>query len=233
MIIAEIGHNHNGDMVLAKDLIEAAAESGAHIAKFQLYDIDTIKKPGDTNYDELKKAQLTKDDMFDLYEHCIKIGIEFGLSVFSIDRLEWTDEIYLDRIKLASRSVSDSQLVREVLKRGLPIIASSSDDRIYDYSGLIDGDLPKISWLFCRSRRQILREGMKGFPKVFADNPKLYTGFSDHTIGMDYAFEAIDRGAWIIEKHFTFDKNSPGWDQPASMTPDELKMLREYFDAKR
>ena len=73
--------------------------------------------------------------------------------------------------------------------------------------------------------------GMKGFPLKFSvkDYPKelSYDGFSDHSVGIGYAIEAISRGATILEKHFTFNKNSPGWDQPGSMTPTELQYIRQ------
>ena len=82
----------------------------------------------------------------------------------------------------------------------------------------------QTKFLFCMTRRQVEAFGVQDFPLKFDE----YDGFSDHTIGLDYAKLAIDRGATIIEKHFTLDKNLPGCDQAASMTPSELKELVEY-----
>lgn len=216
LIIAEIGHNFNKDIKLAKKMIWYAWERGADIAKFQLYDIDTIKIPTDTHYQELKDGQISKKQVIELAEECKKSGIEFMASAFDIERLKWLEEIGVKRHKIASRSIFDQDLINAMEKTGKPIIASLG---AWNKKGF-----PKIKnaqFLYCLTRRQIETEGVKNFPKKF----NKYDGFSDHTIGIDYAKLAIDRGAKIIEKHFTIDKNMVGCDQAGSMTPDELQEL--------
>ena len=215
LIIAEIGHNHRGNMQIAKNLIRSAKNIGCDIAKFQLYDIDRIKKPGDTNYDELKKAQLTQEDMFELHQICLDVDIEFLCSCFDVKRLKWYLETDPKHHKIASRSIFNARLIDAMLKSDVPIIASL---------GAWEGEIfpPfRAQFLFCRSRRDILRDGLVGFPKKF-NGWHGYDGFSDHTIGIEYAIQALHNGAKIIEKHYTFDQNWPGWDQPSSATPEEM-----------
>jgi sialic acid synthase SpsE len=213
LLIAEIGHNWNGDVGLAKHLIEDAYVCGANIVKFQLYDVDKIKHPADQNYGELKRSQLTKDHMFEFYEHAKKYKIEFLVSIFDEERLKWTDEIELQRYKIASRTIFDDYLIRDILSRGKQTIISLG---AWDKEGFPPYD---ADYLFCRSRRDILMHGMPELPDFTVGG---YAGISDHCIGLDYMIQALDKGAWIFEKHLTRDKNSPGWDQPSSMTPGEL-----------
>jgi len=219
IICAEIGHNWGRDMNMAKDLIWKAKDCGADIAKFQLYDIDKIKQPHESHYQELKDSQLTKEQITELAAECKVADIEFLASAFDIERLGWLEEIGVKRHKLASRSINDRELITAMEKTGKPIIAS-----LGNWKG--EG-LPKIKnaqFLYCLTRHQIEDNGVQDFPEKF---DKL-AGFSDHTIGMDYAKLAIDRGAQIIEKHFTFNRNLAGCDQAASMTPKQLEDLINY-----
>lgn len=227
LIIAEIGHNFCGDIKLAHDLIHAAKAVGCDIAKFQLYDIDSIKKPGDTNYEELKRSQLTEDQMLSLYETAKKIGIEFLCSTFDIERLGWYMKTNPKRFKIASRSINNIELIKAMRKiKNTPIIASLGawESKIDKYG--LPTKLPRFraDFLYCQSRRDILRHGLK-LPFEF-DNKVV--GYSDHSIGVYAAINAMGRGARIIEKHFTFDLNMPGWDQPSSATPQAMKIIVDY-----
>jgi len=213
LIIPEAGHNWCADLGMAKELIQEAKLCGASVIKFQLYDTDKIKTPGETNYEELKKSELSNNDMWKLVVECNRVGIKFAASAFDLERLGWLEEVNVPFHKIASRSIYDTKLVQTMISTGKHVIGS-----VLEWSD----DLPKnIDLLFCRTRRQILRDGFSGMPDVFNE----YAGFSDHSVGMDWAYKALRRGAKIIEKHFTLDKNYPGWDQPSSMTPPELKKL--------
>lgn len=218
LVIAEIGHNFNGNMRLAKLMIEEAKSCGADIAKFQLYDTDKIKKPWQSRYLELKFAELTKEDVFELKAHCDKVGIEFMASAFDVERLGWLEEAGVKRHKIASRSINDKELIKAMEATGKPIIASL---------GYWKGEeFPKIkncSFLYCVSEYPAYLT-TEMFPKEFSD----YTGFSDHTIGCYWAREAVKRGATIIEKHFTLSHELPGHDQKGSAEPWELKDFIAY-----
>lgn len=219
-IIAEIGQNHNGDMRLAKELIREAKANGADIAKFQLFDTDYIFKPDFKWYKEAKQAELTKEQVKELHKECQKVGIEFLASVFDVERVKWTEEIGMRRYKIASRSIYDKELIKAIEKTKKPIIASLGMWKEPEFPK-IQG---KVDYLFCVSKYPTLDEDLTGFPEKF----DRYSGFSDHTIGIKWAIEAMKRGAKIIEKHFTLDKNMHGPDHKCSIEPHELKELVKY-----
>jgi len=214
-IIAEIGHNGNGNMRLNKLMIEEAKICGADVVKFQLYDTDKIKKNWQSRYMELKFAELTKDDLRELKDHADKIGIEFMASAFDSERVRWLEEIGVKCHKLASRSVNDTELINAMEDTGKPIIVSLGMWK--------DQEFPKIKnaqFLYCVAE----------YPAYISDLPSFerYAGFSDHTIGCYWAYEAIKRGATVIEKHFTLSKELPGFNQKGSAEPRELKDLCVY-----
>jgi sialic acid synthase SpsE len=213
-VIAEIGHNHMGYMRHAKLLIEEAKACGADVAKFQAYNTDKIKKPWESRYFELKLSEHTKEEFAELKEHCDKVGIEFMASAFDVEHLEWLEELGVKRHKLASRSIKDRELIDAMEKTGKPIIASLGKWK--------EPYLPEIKnaeFLFCVSEYPTYMTASQ-FPAEFGEP---YAGFSDHTIGMYWAREAVKRGATIIEKHFTLSKDLPGHDQKGSADPTELK----------
>ena len=212
LVAAEIGHNHNGNLRLAKLLIEEAKICGADIVKFQCYDTDKIKKPWQSRYMELKVAELTKEDLKELKRYADKVGIEFMASAFDEERVGWLEEIGVKRHKIASRSIYNTELIKAMEKTGKPIIASLGEWNKKEF--------PKIKnaqFLYCISE----------YPAYITELPKFdkYDGFSDHTIGCYWAREAIKRGAKIIEKHFTLSKELPGYNQKGSAEPYELKDL--------
>lgn len=218
LCIAEIGHNFNGNMRLAKLMIEEAKKCKVDIAKFQLYDTDKIKKFYQSRYAELKFAELTKEDLKELKEHADKVGIEFMASAFDAERVQWLEEIGVKRHKLASRSIRDTETIKAMEKTKKPIIASLGDWN--------EEEFPKIKnaqFLYCVAEYPATINSLN-FPKDF----DYYAGFSDHTIGTEWAIKAVQRGAKIIEKHFTLDKRLPGHNQDGSADPTELKDFIQY-----
>lgn len=243
LVIAEIGHNGNGNMRLNKLMIEEAKACGADIAKFQLYDTDVIKKPWQSRYMELKMAELTKEDVFELKAHCDKVGIEFMASAFDPIRVAWLEEVGVKRHKLASRSIYDKETIDAMVATGKPIIASlgkwKNPAPNVEGKELIVGNMKyifpsfKAEFLYCISEYPAyITEEM--FPNIFSnkqtgdDKTGGYAGFSDHSLGMYWAREAVKRGATIIEKHFTLDKSLPGFNQKGSCDPTELKDFITY-----
>lgn len=224
LLIGECGHNWR-DLEEAKDLIRHVKYAGWDIAKFQLYDIDKIKKPGDTNYEELKAKQLTFNQMWVLKKWCDDYGVEFMCSVFDEERLEWYLETEPKRIKLASRSYGDYSLEKACKNTGLPVIQSK--DGMFNKSILSAVGDENWSYLWCLSRRQILKYGVTNFPKAF-DKWRGYDGFSDHTIGVHWPKRALANGATILEKHITNDHNAPGWDNCASADLAQMKEIAQY-----
>jgi N-acetylneuraminate synthase/N,N'-diacetyllegionaminate synthase len=224
LIIAEIGQNHNGDMAIAKKLIHLASEKGADIAKFQLYDVDKIFTPDFEWYNEGKEAQLTKEQAFYLVNECDEDGIEFMASVFDLERFGWTEEIGMKRYKIASRSIYDGELINAIASTGKDMIVSLG---MWEGEGFpVIKTSGRMDYLYCVSKYPTMPEDLD-FLSVDFNN---YSGFSDHTIGVEAPLVAMSRGARIIEKHFTLDKNMHGPDHALSMEPDELELLVNYAD---
>ena len=222
LIIAEIGQNHNGDMKIAKELISVAKERGADIAKFQLYDVDSIFPPTFEWYKEAKEAQLTKEQVVELAGWCQKFGIEFMSSVFDTERVEWCQGIGMKRYKIASRSIYDKELISAITKTGKDIIASLGMYKEKEFPQI--KTTGKVDFLYCVAKYPTAPEELN-FLKVDFDK---YSGFSDHTIGIEAALVAMARGARIIEKHFTLDKKMHGPDHCVSMEPEGLSQIVEF-----
>jgi sialic acid synthase SpsE len=219
LIIAEIGHNHLGNMRLGKLMIDEAKACGCDIAKFQAYDTEKIKKPWQSRYFELKLSEHTKEEFAELKAHCDKVGIEFMASAFDLEHLAWLEELGVKRHKLASRSIYDTELIAAMEATGKPIIASL---------GKLDGRgvpvIKNVQYLHCIAEYPAY---IKELPAKFGEDG-FCAGFSDHTIGMYWCREAVKRGATIIEKHFTLSKLLPGNDQKGSADPTEMKDFVTY-----
>jgi sialic acid synthase SpsE len=223
-IIAEIGQNHNGDIKLAKELIKVAKQSGADVAKFQVYNAKALFPPKSQNpwFDYNCLTELKRDDVFRLADYCAEIGIEFMASVFDLERIEWLEAVNVKKYKLASRSVADSELVSGIVSTGKPIIVSL---------GMWDEiNFPEISsqggvdFLYCVSKYPTPLSELK-LSKVDFNK---YAGFSDHTVGITAACASIVMGARILEKHLTLDKSAYGPDHACSMTPEDLASINAF-----
>jgi sialic acid synthase SpsE len=218
-IIAEIGQNHNGDMNLAKELIDAAKENGADVAKFQLFDAPTLFPSTKPWFDYNCKTQLSKDNVNELSEYCTKVDIEFMASVFDIERIKWLEDVNVLRYKIASRSIKEDSLIKELIKTKKPLLASLGMWEEENFPLILDD---KANFLFCISKYPTELEDFN-FSNIDFNNK--YSGFSDHSIGIVASCVAMSRGAQIIEKHFTLDKKMEGPDHAGSMIPNELKEI--------
>ena len=223
IIIAEIGINHNGSLDVAHELIRQARIAGADIAKFQFYDPMKIFGPEGSYPDAeaLKQAltvQFGFEDACQLKIWCDEEGIEFAASVFDIERFEWTVELDVTRHKIASRSVENRELCERILGTGKETFVSL---------GFWPGnELPfsakNAQYLYCAPKYPC---DLKDLELPIEFNNSQYSGFSDHTLGIEAALVAVGRGATIIEKHFTLNKGLSGPDHICSATPGELSEL--------
>lgn len=222
-IIAEIGQNHNGDMSIAKDLIWAAKESGADVAKFQLYEANALfTKEGNIWFDYNCKTELSRDQVGFLSDECSRANIEFMASVFDLERIEWLESLGVKRHKVASRSITNVTLVKALI--------NTEKDLIVSLGMWTEKEFPKfettakVDYLYCVSKYPT---AMSDLHLASVDFTK-YSGFSDHTIGISATLMAMSRGANIIEKHFTLDKQMFGPDHQGSMTPKELSFINQF-----
>ncbi len=219
-IIAEIGQNHNGDIDIARRLIREAKACGADVAKFQVYDARSLF-PQENNpwYDYNCTTELSRSHVDELARECERAGIEFMASVFDTERVQWLEEVGVQRYKIASRSVHDTELIAALAATGKPLIVSLGMWHNEEFPE-ISTSAP-VEFLYCVSK----------YPTELGDvhlslvDFERYAGFSDHTIGITAPAAAFARGARMIEKHFTLDKTMYGPDHTGSMTPSELREL--------
>lgn len=222
-IIAEIGQNHNGDMKLAKELIHAAKENGADVVKFQVFDAKGLfPRKNNPWYDYNCSTELNRDQVLELYCECERAEIEFCASVFDTERVDWLEEIGMRRYKIASRSIHDKTLIDKLASLNKPLIVSLGMWQRNDFPKI--NTRAHVDFLYCIAK----------YPAEFKDlglsliDFNKYSGFSDHTVGVTASIVALSRGAKIIEKHFTLNKDMYGPDHFCSMAPEELKQISEF-----
>ena len=229
-VIAEIGINFDGSMPKAKYMIkEAKNYCGADIAKFQLYDVDTIfpnqeclGDDGRNWYEEVKRTQLTQDQAFELAVYCQEIGIEFMVSAFDTERLDWLALLGVKRYKIASRSNSDLNLLNWILKHPKPTLVSCNQKDV-NRPGPRDWYNNGARLLYC------LTEGpayIESFNFRDIDFVNTYSGISDHCNSIIPSLVAVARGATFVERHFTLNTTSEeGPDHIFSSEPEEFKKM--------
>jgi sialic acid synthase SpsE len=227
IIIAEIGQNHNGDISLAKEMINMCAEGGADYAKFQLYDAKDLFSPVDNPWYEYNlKTEIKHNQFLELNEYCEQIGIKFMASVFDTKRLDWLIDANADYVKIASRSIHDQKLLQAAVESQLKLIVSLGHWEGRDFPMMFDQIRDQTSFLYCVAKYPTRIEEINFANVEFSS--KKYAGFSDHTLGISAPIVAICRGAKIIEKHFTVDKNMYGPDHAGSMDLNELTQLTTF-----
>lgn len=212
LFIAELGLNHNGNFDLACELMRQAQLAGADIAKMQL---GWRSKEGEMNY-------ITDEVMSKLFRYSDYLGIELMFSIISEDAFEMIKRYPVKRYKIASRTVKDNLgMVNRIVAEGKETIISL---------GMWEGTNEpivgnnKIKYLWCKSLYPTYPWDMVDMPKDF--NSSIYTGYSDHTFGIDAPLIAISRGATVIEKHLTLDKSDRTIrDHTLSATPEEFKIM--------
>jgi len=248
-IIAEIGSNHNGDINLAKKLIDTAKECGSNAVKFQSWTPESLiaKEEYDRNtkYNDspkkhfgslremVEKYYLREEQHFELNEYCIAKGIDFCSSAFSFEEVDLLIKLDVPFIKIASMDINNLPLLKYAAKKGKPIILSTGMAEISE----IDNAIKTIEAE--KNFQIVLLHCISIYPPKFEDiNLNNITmlkqtfgypvGFSDHSLGIHIPLAAATLGACIIEKHFTLDKNMPGWDHEISADPAELKNIVSY-----
>ena len=246
LIIAEAGVNHNGDIKIAKELIDIASSGGADIIKFQTFTADRlVTKSAEkaeyqkitTNKNEsqlnmLKKLELSKNDHFELINYCKGKGIEFLSSPFDEENATFLNELGLKRFKIPSGEITNLPYLRHISKFQKPTILSSGMSNLEEIEDAISAlelsGLKKdlITILHCTSQypapfKDVNLKAMK----TIADTFNVVVGYSDHTEGIEVALAAVSLGAKIIEKHITIDKTMEGPDHSASLDPCELNNM--------
>jgi N,N'-diacetyllegionaminate synthase len=243
-IIAEAGVNHNGDIKLAKKLIHVAKDAGADAVKFQSFKAENVvtrKAPkakyqeqttgsAESQYDMIKKLELSAGNFAELARHAQKNGIIFLSTPFDNESVDLLDGLGVPAFKIASGEITNSPLIRYIAKKGKPVILStgmSTLGEIKEALQVIQSEgIKNIVLLHCITAYPAKVEdvNLKAMETLRCEF-KLPVGLSDHTLGIAIPIAAVALGACVIEKHFTLDKSLPGPDHEASLEPEELKQM--------
>lgn len=242
-IIAEAGVNHNGNMTLAKQMIDAAVEAGVDAVKFQTFKTDKLilknidKAPyqkvttnsNETQYDMLKHLEVTKEQTAELMEYCRQKNIIFLSTPFEKASLDELDELDVPAFKVAATDLTNIQFLRQVAGKGKPIILSAGMCYLEEVKRALEAIYPinkDVILLQCTANYPIHnKEANINVIRTLQKEFDMIVGYSDHSQGVGASPYAVALGAKVIEKHFTLDRNMEGPDHKASVTPDELKQL--------
>ena len=246
-IIAEAGVNHNGSIELAKKLVEKAKEAGVDYIKFQTfkasklvtkaakqaeYQQKNIGKEGDSQYQMLKKLELSPEEHDILIDYCHQLGIKFFSTAFDFDSIDYLHSLNLGLWKIPSGEVTNYPFLKRIAAYNEPTILSTGMCDMENVRAAVEAlyknGLTKenLILLHCNTEyptpfEDVNLKAMDALRKEFG----VEVGYSDHTKGIEVPIAAVALGATVIEKHFTLDRNMEGPDHKASLEPDELKAM--------
>jgi N-acetylneuraminate synthase/N,N'-diacetyllegionaminate synthase len=244
LIIAEAGVNHNGKLNLALKLCDAAKEAGADVVKFQTWKTEKIithtvaqaeyqtEHTGKTEsqFDMLKRLELSYDDFRVIKEHCDKIGIQFASTADEEESLDFLISLGIPFIKIGSGEITNIPYLRIMGSKKLPVIISSGMSTLSEVdvalTELRKSGATDITLLHCTTNypcpmKDVNLNAMLTLKYAF----KIPIGYSDHTEGIEVPVAAVAMGAKVIEKHFTLDRKMEGPDHLASTGPEEFKKM--------
>jgi sialic acid synthase SpsE len=244
-IIAEAGSNHDGNIEQAYKLIDVAVEAGVDAVKFQLFSAEKIaartkqeiaklrdefEKFGDNLFDFYKKLEMPVEWLGELKEYCNKKGIVFLTTPFDEGAVDDLAGIDVAAYKIASFEMVHIPLVKHVAKQGKPVIVSTGMGDLADIEDVVRAVTSQ------KNEQLILLHCGISYPMPFAEVHlaamdtmrqafQFPVGYSDHTEGITVPLAAVARGANMIEKHYTLDKNLDGPDHTFALDPNELKQM--------
>jgi len=244
-IIAEAGVNHNGDIALAFQLIDAAKLAGVDAIKFQTFKTEKIVSRhtatadyqkanlnGElSQFDMIKALELSYHDFRQLHQYCKKIGLCFLSTPDESDSLDFlADELQLPLIKIGSGEINNLPYLRQIAAKNRPMILSTGMATLAEVETAVNTiaaiSSAPLTLLHCTTNYpcpmdQVNLSAMLTLQAAF----KTAVGYSDHTLGIEVPIAAAALGASVIEKHFTLDKNMTGPDHIASLDPTELAQM--------
>ncbi len=245
IIIAEAGVNHNGDMTIAKRLIDVAADAKVDYVKFQTFKAQNLvqikakkadyqirnTKNSDSQFSMLKSLELTSENHHLLINYCEQKGVKFLSTAFDLESVEFLKD-KLAFYKIPSGEITNLPYLEKVASLQLPIVMSTGMANLREvkeaFEILIKNGVKKedITILHCNTEyptpmKDVNLLAMKTIEKELG----VKVGYSDHTLGIEVPTAAVALGATVIEKHFTLDRKMDGPDHRASLEPDELKAM--------
>ena len=227
--IAEIGNNHNGDISLAKEMIDAAIASKADYIKFQIYNVDKFIDKKSVFYDEFVKESLSFDEFVELKEYTDSRGGSFLATPFDEDSMNLLNDIGINVVKIASGDMDNKQLIKQAISQGKELIISVGGATVDEIDVMVkhlNDCNAKFSILHCIINYPARYEELNlGFITTLKKKYSCPIGYSDHSPGIEASLAAIALGAIIIEKHFTINRSLPGGDNGMSILPNEFRRL--------
>ncbi len=245
-IIAEAGVNHNGSIIIAKKLIDAAVDSGADAVKFQTFKTENLvskiakkaeyqKKTTDASesqFDMIKNLELDLSAHKELIAYCLEKKINFLSTPFDHDSIDLLNSLGLQTFKIPSGEINNLPYLRHIGSLGKKIILSTGMSTLQEVgdalivlleSGSKKKDITVLhaNTMYPTPMEDVNLNAMLTIQKEF----DVAIGYSDHTVGIEVDIAAVAMGASIIEKHFTLDKSMAGPDHRASLDPNELKAM--------
>lgn len=253
LVIAEAGVNHNGDVRIAKKLVDEAKRCGADIIKFQTFNprklaskhaiLAEYQKENlgveESQEEMLSKLTLKEKEYVELAEYCKEIGIKFLSTPFELDSIHFLDNLQ-DIWKIPSGEITNYPYLVEIAKYGKEIILSTGMSTLEEVNEalevLIANGAGKITVLHCTTNYPTPMNDVNLKAMITLQNHcDCRVGYSDHTKGIEVPIAAVAIGAEVIEKHFTLDRNMEGPDHKASLEPEEfasmVKAIRNIEDA--
>lgn len=247
LIIAEAGVNHNGSLENAFKLIDAAVDAGVDYVKFQTfksenlvskaakkadYQIQNTGNSTDSQYEMLKKLELSHENHELLIDYCKRKNIQFFSTAFDLDSLAYLKEIGLDLVKIPSGEITNLPYLRKAAELFNKVILSTGMCTMEDIEDAINIFLAEniskenITILHCNTEYptpmiDVNLKAMLSIQQAFGTD----IGYSDHTLGIEVPVAAVALGASVIEKHFTLDNTMEGPDHAASLEPHQLKEM--------
>jgi N,N'-diacetyllegionaminate synthase len=233
LLIAEIGNNHEGDVSVARELVEEAARCGADAVKFQTFRTEHYVRAADAErFERLKRFELPQEDVTGLAELARSRGLLFLSTPFDLGSVDLLADL-VDAFKVASGDLTFVPLLRRIASTGKPVLLSTGMgelDEIRESVRVVRdawGSDGELAVLHCVSSYPVPPEeaSLRAIVTLQAELD-CTIGYSDHTVGLDAAPLAVALGAQIVEKHFTLDKNySEFRDHALSADPAELREL--------
>ena len=247
IIIAEAGVNHNGSIELAKQLIDVAADAGVDYVKFQTfnakklvtkqakkaaYQQENIGIEDDSQYQMLKKLELSAEQHYELIAYCQQKNIRFFSTAFDMESIGFLSKLNLGLWKIPSGEITNYPYLKRIAQDKKPVILSTGMSTLDDIRAAIDvlvnnGTCQSdITVLHCNTQYPTPMNDVNLLAmQTIEQELDVKVGYSDHTQGIEVPIAAVALGAEIIEKHFTLDRNMEGPDHKASLEPDELKAM--------
>lgn len=246
LIIAEAGVNHNGDLELAKQLVDVAANAGADLVKFQTFNADRLATATALKADYqscavghelsqvamLKKLELSPKMHEELISHCDDKGIAFLSTAFDLQSLEYLASLGAAQFKIPSGEITNLPYLRYVGSFGKPVFLSTGMATLGEIEAALavleTAGTPrsKIMVMHCNTEyptpvRDANLLAMVSIREAF----QVAVGYSDHTLGIEVSIAAVALGAVVLEKHLTIDRNLRGPDHGSSLEPLEFAAM--------